>query len=357
MRFLCLSAAVLSLLVLTSSGMQAQQQPQTVDISQYAGLNEAEKNALVGGMSNLRLQDETQMMKLLTLAAQDASESVRRKAVQRAALTLAGLQDMARAGRPAPVSPQDLEALVSVVKTRVKDADRETRAAAYRALAASAAPDATGLEPLLLDCLRYETDAEMRGALISALTNAGYQSEDFKRVIVERLAAAEDKEFEALAAAAGRLGLVEALPVLMDRLGKPGTSQPLLLRALAAFGKLAQAAKPRIEVLLADPAFASPGEARTALAALEQEPRPQVIARFVNLIPASSEKAASPVTGVTGAQPATQASDRAGAGADAKAARNSADGTGSTLQLAVLAVMLAAGAGLIWLLLKSRGRR
>ncbi|MBB5036027.1 hypothetical protein [Prosthecobacter dejongeii] len=78
-------------------------QAQSLDLARYETLTVEQKVEFFGGQSKMRLQPETDFVQALVLGVADSHEAVRRRATQRAAMTLAGLQQLAQSGQPVPV--------------------------------------------------------------------------------------------------------------------------------------------------------------------------------------------------------------------------------------------------------------
>jgi hypothetical protein len=335
------------------ASMSATVQGQIIDLSKYDQLTTEQKTEFFGGMSKMRLQNESDFLKALTLGSQDASEVVRRRTAQRAAMSLLGLQQLVQAGRSAPISPADVEALERSLKSLINDADRETRAAAVRAIAAVRAPSQS-TELLLLGSLEVEEDEELRANLVETMTAAGYQSASFKQAIVNRIAKAGGKELEALATSANRLHITEALPALIERIGQPDTPQVLLLRSVGRFGNDASAAKSKLEAIIADPASTNQVEAQSALVALTAEPLPrQPTKPFVDLVASTTTQNTAPDVDAAPRAPTVESSTSEAPEAKSTTSTPNKEPTSST-PWSVVAALIVAASGLLWLLLKGR---
>ncbi len=328
-------------------------QAQTLDLAKYETLTVEQKVEFFGGQSKMRLQPETDLVQALVLGVADSDEAVRRRATQRAAMTLAGLQQLAQSGQPVPVHPTELAELSRVLTALLTSADGETRAAAVRGVVASASPT-DEMEAVLLKTLEAESNDELRAGLLEAMRSAGYQSDTFKRVLMARLDQAKEKELEALFAACAALRIKEALPALIARIDQPGVPQVILLRSIADFGIAASGAKAKLERLMADPSSTHQAEARTALAALTQEaPRRMEPRPFVDLVPqpsSSKGQAARPSAEVAVAGKTTSFVSET---QETKPSTLGEQPTSSSLWF-VVTLVTAAALGLVWLLLKRR---
>lgn len=326
-------------------------QGQTIDISKYDALTVEQKVEFFGGMSKMRLQNETDFVKALVLGAADSNDAVRRRAAQRAAMSLVGLQQLAQSGQQVPVSPADLGELSKVLSSLLTTADVETRAAAVRGVVALGSPT-NATEAMLLRTFAVEQNDELRADMVDAMKSAGYQSETFKRVLIERLDQAKERELEAIFAACAQLRISEALPALIARLGQQGVPQVILLRSIADFGNAASEAKAKLERLIADPSSAHQVEARTALAALAVEAKPPVMQRpFVDLVTTSSsskDEVAKPSTGVATATKTTSSYPKT------RATPTPSVDPASSKPWSIIVVLIVAACGLMWLVLKRR---
>ena len=332
--------------------MFATVQAQVIDISKYDQLTIEQKAEFFGGMSQMRLQNESDFLKALVLGSQDANEVVRRRAVQRAAMSLLGLQQLAQSGRSAPIGATDLVALETALFALSKSADRETRASAVRALAA-----VRGLvgpaESLVIESLDTETDEELRANLIEVVGMAGQQSEALKKALVNRIRTAKgSREPHALAKAVNDLRLTEAVPALIDRVGD-SPSEALI--AIEFYGEAASAAKTALMALIADPSPANLAAVRLALETLAAVPPPpptQPRNAFVDLIAKSSPQDKAPTVDTTLKLP-TSAQPPAPKKATSPTSSPSKE-TPSSTPWSIIVVLIVAATGLLWLLVNKR---
>jgi hypothetical protein len=216
----------------------------------------------------------------------------------------------------------------------------------------SSPTDAT--EAVLLRSFEAEQNDELRADLLEAMKSASYQSDKFKRVLIERLDHAKERELEAIFAACAQLRITEALPALIARIGQEGVPQVILLRSIADFGNAASEAKAKLERMIADPSSVNQVEARSVLAALDVKAKAPTVQRpFVDLVATSSNPKSESANASAGVATPTKTTSPLPKAPAAKPSTASDKPTSST-PWGMVAVLIVAAIGLLWLLLKGR---
>tara|TARA_B100001093_G_C26817473_1_gene1010402 strand:+ start:742 stop:1812 length:1071 start_codon:yes stop_codon:yes gene_type:complete len=230
-----------------------------------------------------KLSKPNNFFNVFMMGLSDEDPSVRKYAGMSLSFVISGLQNSSLRGQEIPwdlsiIVPDLQNSIISNIQT----SDDELKGALILSLAYSDSPNKK-IEDVLLDVFTKEKNGELRGTILKTLAFVGYESDQFKSILVESL---ESENRDLLYGALKAVAIVrpdDALSKLLDLLTKKNVVKDNVVQAIAAYGQKAQPYLQQLEQLMNDPRIGGtlPGKTRKAI---EQIKKPE---KFLEEIPQS----------------------------------------------------------------------
>ncbi len=241
---------------------------------------------------DLNASSANDLLELLAHGLGDADAGVRRNAAGKAAFLIARLNQFAASGRPAALDSPKLQQLTEALSKGLNDTDREVRGFTVSALTYSDAPSAK-IEGGLLGRFAAEADEEIRSEILRTMALAGYSSPAFSGALINALSDASPKVRERAAGAVAVAKPDGALPKLAALLSDQQMVRDSVVQAIAAYGADARPYLGALKKLLSEPVGApSPERVRAAIESiktLEPLPLPDPPVKAVRLTAANQD--------------------------------------------------------------------
>ncbi len=325
-----------------------------IALADYGKLTTEQKLELFAYSPKLQMRNKQELAEALVLGMRDSDPNVRSNAVRMAAWSLVESQEIAKNSRNSRnssilIQRETVKKITSLLIDYLGDQNIDIRSAAIMGVANSGSPNPV-LETTLLRAFDRETHSDLKAEIIEQMSLAGYNSPTFQALLVEQARTTKEfKELDALVDACVRMRQRDVMSALLQRFIKeePGIEVEQVSPLFETFGKEASAAADTLVRYAVNNPQAR-DLIQLQLDSLKREPKPpEPIRPFVDLIEIAAKEgkaAAKPVDAFPTSIAKTGAAEPAFANQSLT----------PTLQAAVVAVMIVAGCGLIWLLIRSR---
>jgi len=267
-------------------------------LDDIAKMSVEDRRSFFRDSSTKQLANPNDLFPFLIQGMNDKDPTVRRFATQKTVNVMIGLQNFKlKKGGDIPIDTSGLPLVQETLVSLIADSDAQVRGAVIEALAYSDASNER-IESILLNRLPQEPSGDLRSVILRTMTFVGYESEEFKQILLSSL---EDDSPKVRKKAAAGIAQVKPEGALLKlakflQINTNSTIHDLSILheisdAFAAYGKEARPYLPQLESLLTNKMVSgtAPDRIRKAIEAIKN-PKPQTKKRFktVSLIDASA---------------------------------------------------------------------
>lgn len=233
--------------ILFSGGLYA------VDTEIFSTMSSDEKKSFFMQEKGQKLSNADDFIPVLMLGLMDTNIEVKQKAFMFASQTMVGLQKLRAKSIQMPFDLSEMPKLQKVLLQNLSNKDDLIRSGSISALIYSDSPNPT-FESSLVKQFKNEENPEIKASILESLVYAGYDSEEFKELLVESLEHDNRHVIEKAALGISVLVPEGALPKLANHLSLENKYYlSSILNAMAAYGENAKSYLPKLYEILDDP--------------------------------------------------------------------------------------------------------